>query len=99
MHLMSQEDRSKRQFELGRAREISAMLDSEVIKATINGIIHGIQNEWMNTMDREQREFLWQQGQGVHKFVATLQGLVDTGKLAAEQLRADDKLRSTEDAK
>jgi hypothetical protein len=90
---MTKEDRSARHYEVGVGREIDAFLSNEIIKKTITGILNGIQNEWLVQPRADARELLWQQAQGVQKFVATLKELVDTGKLASEQLKLDNQQR------
>lgn len=72
--------------EVGIGLEISALINNETVKTTLDGLLHGIQNAWLKEPNREQRELLWQKALGVQEFVATLGSLIDTGKMAAHQL-------------
>lgn len=77
---------AKLKAEVGVGLEISALINNETVKKTLDGLLHGIQNRWLATPDRDQRELLWQKALGVQEFVATLGQLIDTGKMAAHQL-------------
>lgn len=72
--------------EVGVGLEISALINNETVKKTLDGLLNGIQNEWLITPNRDQRELLWQKALGVQEFVQTLRQLIETGKMAAHQL-------------
>lgn len=78
--------RGKLKHEVGVGLEISALINNETVKKTLDGLLHGIQNAWLTEPNRDQRELLWQKALGVQEFVATLGQLIDTGKMAAHQL-------------
>jgi hypothetical protein len=90
---MSAEELAKRREEVGRGREVAALIANETFKQVLNDSLHGIQNAWLREQDRDQREYLWQQGAGLQAFADNLRSIVDTGKMAEQQLETDRKLR------
>lgn len=82
------DEKGRLRFEINRGTEVAALLNNEIVRKTVNGILHGIQNEWLREVNPQQRELMWQQAQGVQKFVASLGSIIDTGKMATYQLKA-----------
>lgn len=79
----------KLRAEVGAGLEIAALVENETVKKTMTGLLNGLQNDWLETLDPAQRELLWQQAQGVKQFWAALRTIVDTGKMAQAQLRME----------
>jgi len=77
---------SKLHEEIGVGREVGALVNNDTIKKVLDGLLHGLQNSWLGETDRDNREVLWQQGQGVLKFVEAMRSLINTGNLAQAQL-------------
>jgi len=75
--------------ELGKGREVAALLGNETFKTVLTDSLHGIQNAWLREQDKEQREYLWQQGAGLQAFADNLQSIVNTGKMAERQLEVE----------
>lgn len=83
------EQRAKLSSELGKGREVAALLANETFKKVLSDSLHGIQNAWLHEQDKEQREHLWQQGAGLLAFADNLQSIVNTGKMAESQIAAE----------
>jgi hypothetical protein len=88
---------AKLKSEVHLGMEIAALVENSTVKTALNGLLHGLQNEWMVTITPEGRELLWQKAQGVQEFVGALRTIVDTGKMAASQLATDAALRGQDD--
>lgn len=93
----SDQELAKLKSEVNVGREVAALIENETVKGVMNGLLHGIQNAWMKCENREERETLWQQVQGVQLFVGALGSVVDTGKMAAHQLAAEAALKGEDD--
>lgn len=89
--LSEDEDIGKRKREVQVAERVSAFLNDEIIKETLDGLLHGAQNDWLFTVDREARDQLWLKVQGLTVFIETLRQLIESGKMAAIQLEAHEK--------
>jgi len=70
------------------AQRISEFLNDEIIAKTLNGMLHGLQNDWLVTQTAQEREALWIRVQGLQEFLVTLRSLIDSGKMAAVQLES-----------
>jgi hypothetical protein len=88
---------SKLKSEVHLGKEIAALIDNQTVKKALDGLIHGLQNEWLVTPTAIERELLWQKGVGVQEFVAALRSIVDTGKMAAAQLELEERMRGEHD--
>lgn len=80
------EDIAARKAEVYVATRISDLLGDPEVDRVLNGMLHGLQNEWLECMNKDAREHLWIRAQGLQEFLSTLQGLIETGKMAAAQL-------------
>jgi hypothetical protein len=68
------------------ANRISDLLNDPIIDQSLNGMLHGLQNQWLITQRAEDREALWLRAVGLQEFITTLKSLIDSGKMAATQL-------------
>lgn len=70
----------------GRAREI---LEAELFKEACSEILTSLTNARLNSpiKDVEFREKLWAQEVALHSVLEKLKGYMETGELAAEQIR------------
>lgn len=68
------------------AQRIAELLGDELVDKTLNGMLHGLQNQWMDCANSAERESLWLRAQGLKEFLNTLSSLIDSGKMAAIQL-------------
>lgn len=99
---MSEYDRDQdiadRRTEVYIAERIQGLLGDPEIDKVLNGMLHGFQNQWLTETNKEVRELLWIRAQGLQEFLSTLQGLIETGKLAAAQLASmrDDQASDSE---
>jgi len=80
--------------EVGLGIEIASLINNETVKKALDGLLHGIQNEWLVTVNRDERELLWQKQLGVREFIGALKTIVDTGRMAQYQL---NQLKSEND--
>jgi hypothetical protein len=94
---MSPEAKAKLHAEVGHGREVHALVSNETFKKVLTDSLHGIQNAWLREQDKEQREYLWQQGAGLQAFADNLQSIVTTGKMAEQQLAAERALEKQND--
>jgi predicted DNA-binding protein with PD1-like motif len=76
----------KLQHDINVAREVKALVENEHVKATLNGMLHGLQNAWLDEMDAKAREGLWIRAAGLKEFLATLDSLIEGGKIASANL-------------
>lgn len=81
--------------EVGTAREVRALIENETFKRVLTDTLHGIQNAWLHEHNRDAREALWQQGAGLQAFADNLQSIVNTGKMAEQQLEVERKMRGS----
>lgn len=81
------EEIGMRKREVQVAERISALVNDEIIKETLDGLLHGAQNEWLTTLDRDQRDQLWLKVQGLTVFIESLRQLIESGRMAAIQLK------------
>jgi hypothetical protein len=86
---MTNEQKAKLHAEIGKGREVAALVNNETFKQVLTDSLHGIQNAWLREQEKDQREYLWQQGAGLQAFADNLQSIVNTGKMAESQLAAE----------
>lgn len=87
----------KLRHEIGVGLEISALVNNSIVKSTLEGMLHGLQNEWLGELNRDARDILWQRALGLQEFLRTLGTLVETGKLAAHQLDFEQRMNGEND--
>lgn len=78
---------SKLKQEVNQGLRIAALVDDELVKKTLDGLLHGLQNQWVGEPDQKAREALWQRATGLLEFINALKALIDTGKMANVQLQ------------
>ena len=86
---MTPEQKAKLHAELGKGREVAALVANETFKSILTDSLHGIQNAWLREQDPEKREQLWQQGAGLQALADNLQSIINTGKMAEQQLATE----------
>ena len=91
--MLTPEQKAQLKFEVGRGLEIAALVENETVKKTLDGLLHGVQNEWLSEPNRDARELLWQRALGLQEFIAALRTLIDTGKMAHAQLEFEKRLQ------
>ena len=96
---LTKEEKAKLHAEIGKGREVAALLNNETFKQVMTDSLHGIQNAWLREHDKEQREYLWQQGAGLQTFADNLQSIVNTGKMAERQLEVEKQFEAQNEQK
>ena len=83
--------------ESNEGQEARKILDSDVFKDAMQTLADGYQTEWMNSEinDTERRETVFIKLRILAEFVNELQTVLETGQMADEQIRLEDKLGST----
>lgn len=81
-------ERAQLQQEVYIATRISDLLNDPAVADALNGMLHGFQNSWLDSVDPKERDLLWIKAQGLKEFLNTLQSLITTGKMAAAQLES-----------
>jgi hypothetical protein len=83
--------------ESSEGEEAKRILDSTVFKDTMQTLADGYQDQWMNSDvdDVKKRESVFVKLNILADFVNELQTVLQTGQMADEQLRQEDKPRST----
>lgn len=78
-----------------RGRQAQELMNSPLLSETLDAIEREVIEQWEKcpARDQEGKEALWQLFKTSKKFRAILLGYIDTGKLAAEQLKRFDKKR------
>lgn len=78
-----------------RGRQAQELMNSPLLAETLDAIEREVIEQWEKcpARDQEGKEALWQLFKTSKKFRAILLGYIDTGKLAAEQLKRFDKKR------
>lgn len=76
-----------------RGREAQQLLDNALLQEALKALADEVQAQWLAcpARDREGKEALWQLAKTAEKFSAILTGYVQTGKLAAENLKRYEK--------
>jgi len=83
--------------ESSEGEEAKRILDSTVFKDAMQTLANGYQDQWMNSDvdDVKKRESVFVKLNILADFVNELQTVLQTGQMADEQLRQEDKPRST----
>ena len=83
--------------ESNEGEEAKRILDSAVFKDAMQTLANGYQDQWMNSDvdDVKKRESVFVKLNILADFVNELQTVLQTGQMADEQLRQEDKPRST----
>ncbi|SVD67881.1 uncharacterized protein METZ01_LOCUS420735 [marine metagenome] len=83
--------------ESSEGEEAKRILDSAVFKDAMQTLANGYQDQWMNSDvdDVKKRESVFVKLNILADFVNELQTVLQTGQMADEQLRQEDKPRST----
>lgn len=76
-----------------RGRRAQELLDNELLQEALKALSDEVQVQWLAcpARDKEGKEALWQLAKTADKFKAVLAGYVQTGKLAADQLKRYEK--------
>lgn len=90
---MTEEDYQARRDEALRGAAVQGLVDEPIIKEILNGILHSCQNQWLEEQKAEEREALWQQVQGINKFIGTLSSIINTGKMATITLETEKAMQ------
>ena|ERR1700748_357273 len=85
------EARGRLEYEIQRGMRIAALINDPVVKETMDGLIHGVQNQWAAEEDQSKREVLWYRFNALRALVVALGQIVDTGKMANIQLNGPEK--------
>ena len=82
--------------EIERGREATDLVASPLLGAALDAIEAEVVAQWEQcpARDAEGKEALWQLMKTSKKFRALLRGYIDTGRLAAENLKRFDEKRS-----
>ena len=83
--------------ESNEGEEAKRILDSEVFKDAMQTLSDGYMSEWVNSevVDQERREVVYMKLRILADFVNELQTVLQTGQMADEQIRQEDKPKST----
>ena len=83
--------------ESNEGQEAKRILESEVFKNAMQTLADGYHNDWMNSdmNDVEKRETTFVKLRMLAEFVNELQTVLETGQLADEQIRLENKQGST----
>ncbi len=76
---------------LHRANRAQALMDDPILKGAIEVMEREVMEAWMvcPVRDFEGREYLWRMAVTTRKFADLLRGTIESGKLAADQLRRE----------
>lgn len=76
-----------------RGRNAQALLDNELLAAALDAIDREVMEQWIDcpARDKEGKEALWQLIKTSRKFRSVLNGYIESGKLATEQLKRYEK--------
>ncbi len=87
---MDQQELHDQQYRAAKAQEL---LDNDLLNEALEAIEREILDQWVEcpARDKEGKEALWQLIKTARKFRGVLQGYVQTGKLAADQLKRFEK--------
>lgn len=87
---MTENDLHDQQHRAAKAQEL---LENELLNEALEAIEREILNQWVEcpARDKDGKEALWQLIKTARKFRGVLQGYVQTGKLAADQLKRFEK--------
>ena len=79
-----------------RGQLSQSLLENELLQEVLNAIEKEVMEQWIQcpARDKEGKEALWQLIKTSRKFRSILEGYIETGKLASDQLKAfEDKKR------
>lgn len=78
-----------------RGTEAQMLLDNRILNEALDAIEKEVFDQWMQcpARDKEGKEALWQLAKTAQKFRGILTGYVETGKLAAEQMKHFEEKR------
>lgn len=78
-----------------RATEAQMLLDNRILTEALDAIEKEVFDQWMQcpARDKDGKEALWQLAKTAQKFRGILTGYVETGKLAAEQMKHFEEKR------
>jgi hypothetical protein len=79
-----------------RGQLSQSLLENELLKEALEAIDKEVMEQWIQcpARDKEGKEALWQLIKTSRKFRSILEGYIETGKLASDQLKAfEDKKR------
>jgi hypothetical protein len=79
-----------------RGQLSQSLLENELLQEVLNAIEKEVLEQWIQcpARDKEGKEALWQLIKTSRKFRSILEGYIETGKLASDQLKAfEDKKR------
>jgi hypothetical protein len=81
------------QREIDRAGHAERLLNDELLKEAIQTIRNEIIRQWVATEHKQDkdREGFWMFAKTVDNFELLLRGYIQTGKLAADKLRIEEK--------
>lgn len=79
--------------EQDRGIAAASLLENELLREALDAIEREVMEQWIDcpARDKEGKEALWQLIKTARKFRAVLNGYIDTGKLATEQLKRYEK--------
>ena len=85
----------KEHDEIERARQAQEVIDNPALSAALDAIEAEVIEQWEKcpARDQEGKEALWQLFKTSKKFRSILTGYINTGKLAAENLKRFDEKR------
>ena len=83
--------------ESSEGEEAKRILDSTVFKDAMQTLSDGYMSEWVNSeaTDQERRETVYMKLRILADFVNELQTVLQTGQMADEQIRQEEKPKST----
>lgn len=79
-----------------RGQLSQSLLENELLQEALDAIEKEVMEQWIAcpARDHEGKEALWQLIKTARKFRSILEGYIETGKLAADQLRQFEEKRS-----
>lgn len=79
-----------------RGQLSESLLENELLQEALDAIEKEVMEQWIAcpARDHEGKEALWQLIKTARKFRSILEGYIETGKLAADQLRQFEEKRS-----
>jgi hypothetical protein len=95
---LDKNERFRLQGEVNTGAQIQELLNHPIVQEHLNGLLHGYQNMWLDTPPNNnlEREQLYNRAMALKDLLESFQTVINTGLMAAEQLRA---ARENDDAK
>lgn len=81
------QQKGRLEFEIQRGMSMAGLIDNSMVKDTMTGLLHGIQNAWGLEEDAQKREILWHRFNAIKDLWSELNQFVETGKMAHHQLK------------